>query len=109
MLVKYTYGWKLKEAGWEEIPYNEWADLKGVETYNRKDFYVNNYLMQAIRESNSGWKNVKYKLFKRKGNEGSIEEYIVLCYDTKTDEGRYINVTGNSLAAIGQVAFDNLF
>mgnify|MGYP007000558885 CR=1 FL=1 len=106
MLVKYTYGWKLKENGWEEIPYNEWADLKGAETYGRKDFYVNNYLRQAITESKSGWENIKYKLFK---NGECIDEYIILCYDTKTNEGRYINVTGNSLAAIGQVAFDNLF
>ena len=70
------------------------------------DYYVSNYLMQAIRESNSGWENVKYKLLKK---DEYIEEYIVLCCDTKTDEGRYINVSGNSLAAIGQVAFDNLF
>ena len=62
--------------------------------------------MQAIRESNSGWENVKYKLLKK---DEYIEEYIVLCCDTKTDEGRYINVSGNSLAAIGQVAFNNLF
>ena len=105
-MSNYTYGWKLKEDGWEEIPWREWADLKGAETYCKKDYYVSNYLMQAIRESNSGWENVKYKLFKK---DGYIEEYIVLCYDTKTDEGRYINVSGNSLAAIGQVAFDNLF
>lgn len=105
-MSNYTYGWKLKEDGWEEIPWREWADLKGVETYGKKDYYVSNYLMQAIRESNSGWENVKYKLFKK---DEYIEEYIVLCCDTKTDEGRYINVSGNSLAAIGQVAFDNLF
>ena len=80
--------------------------LKGAETYDKKDYYVSNYLMQAIRESNSGWENVKYKLLKK---DEYIEEYIVLCCDTKTDEGRYINVSGNSLAAIGQVAFDNLF
>lgn len=105
-MSNYTYGWKLKENGWEEIPWREWADLKGAETYGKKDRYINNYLMQAIRESNSGWENVKYKLFKK---DKYIEEYIVLCYDTKTDEGRCINVSGNSLAAIGQVAFDNLF
>ena len=105
-MSNYTYGWKLKENGWEEIPWREWADLKGAETYGKKDHYVNNYLMQAIRESNSGWENVKYKLLKK---DEYIEEYIVLCCDTKTDEGRYINVSGNSLAAIGQVAFDNLF
>ena len=105
-MSNYTYGWKLKEDGWEEIPWREWADLKGAETYGKKDFYVDNYLMQAIRESNSGWENVKYKLLKK---DEYIEEYIVLCCDTKTDEGRYINVSGNSLAAIGQVAFNNLF
>ena len=105
-MANYTYGWKLKEDGWEEIPWREWADLKGAETYGKKDYYVSNYLMQAIRESNSGWENVKYKLLKK---DEYIEEYIVLCCDTKTDEGRYINVSGNSLAAIGQVAFDNLF
>lgn len=101
-----TYKWQLKEDGWEEIPWREWVDLKGAKTYGEKDYYVSNYLMQAIRESNSGWENIKYKLFKK---DKYIEEYIVLCYDTKTDEGRYINVSGNSLAAIGQVAFNNLF
>lgn len=105
-MSNYTYGWKLKEDGWKEIPWKEWVDLKGAETYGKKDYYVNNYLMQAIRESNSGWENVKYKLLKR---DECIEEYIVLCYDTKTDEGRYINVSGNSLAAIGQVAFNNIW
>ena len=64
-MSNYTYGWKLKEDGWEEIPWREWADLKGAETYGKKDHYVSNYLMQAIRESNSGWENVKYKLLKR--------------------------------------------
>lgn len=105
-MSNYTYGWKLKEDGWEEIPWREWADLKGAETYGKKDYYVDNYLMQAIRESNSGWENVKYKLLKK---DEYIEEYIVLCCDTKTDEGRYINVSGNSLAAIGQVAFNNIW
>lgn len=105
-MSNYTYGWKLKEDGWKEIPWKEWVDLKGAETYGKKDYYVNNYLMQAIRESNSGWENVKYKLLKK---DEYIEEYIVLCYDTKTDEGRYINVSGNSLAAIGQVAFNNIW
>ena len=53
-MSNYTYGWKLKEDGWEEIPWREWVDLKGAETYGKKDYYVSNYLMQAIRESNSG-------------------------------------------------------
>lgn len=105
-MSNYTYDFKLKEDGWEEVPYDEWADLKGAETYNRKDYYVSNYLRPAITESNSGWANVKYKIFR---NGRYIEEYVVLCYDTKTDEGRYINVSANSLAAIGQVAFGNLF
>ena len=105
-MAKYTFKWQLEEKGFKEIPWEDWDKLPNGKGYKNKDYYVSNYLMQAIRESNSGWENVKYKLFKK---DGYIEEYIVLCYDTKTDEGRYINVSGNSLAAIGQVAFNNLF
>lgn len=105
-MEKYTFKWQLEEKGFKEIPWEDWDNLYNGRLYKKKDFYVDNYLMQAIRESNSGWENVKYKLLKK---DEYIEEYIVLCYDTKTDEGRYINVSGNSLAAIGQVAFNNLF
>ena len=105
-MANYTFKWQLEEKGFKEIPWEDWDNLYNGRLYKKKDFYVGNYLMQAIRESNSGWENVKYKLLKK---DEYIEEYIVLCCDTKTDEGRYINVSGNSLAAIGQVAFDNLF
>ena len=105
-MANYTFKWQLEEKGFKEIPWEDWDNLYNGRLYKKKDYYVSNYLMQAIRESNSGWENVKYKLLKR---DEYIEEYIVLCYDTKTDEGRYINVSGNSLAAISQVAFDNLF
>ena len=105
-MANYTFKWQLEEKGFKEIPWEDWDKLPNGKGYKNKDYYVNNYLMQAIRESNSGWENVKYKLFKK---DEYIEEYIVLCYDTKTDEGRYINVSGNSLAAIGQVAFNNIW
>ena len=105
-MENYTFKWKLEEKGFKEIPWEDWDKLPNGKGYKNKDYYVDNYLMQAIRESNSGWENVKYKLLKK---DEYIEEYIVLCYDTKTDEGRYINVSGNSLAAIGQVAFNNIW
>lgn len=105
-MANYTFKWKLEEKGFKEIPWEDWDKLPNGKGYKNKDYYVDNYLMQAIRESNSGWENVKYKLLKK---DEYIEEYIVLCYDTKTDEGRYINVSGNSLAAIGQVAFNNIW
>ena len=105
-MSNYIFKWQLEEKGFKEIPWEDWDNLPNGRLYKKKDFYVDNYLMQAIRESNSGWENVKYKLLKK---DEYIEEYIVLCYDTKTDEGRYINVSGNSLAAIGQVAFNNIW
>ena len=105
-MANYTFKWQLEEKGFKEIPWEDWDNLPNGKGYKNKDYYVDNYLMQAIRESNSGWENVKYKLLKK---DEYIEEYIVLCYDTKTDEGRYINVSGNSLAAIGQVAFNNIW
>lgn len=105
-MANYTFKWKLEEKGFKEIPWEDWDKLPNGKGYKNKDYYVDNYLMQAIRESNSGWENIKYKLLKK---DEYIEEYIVLCYDTKTDEGRYINVSGNSLAAIGQVAFNNIW
>lgn len=105
-MANYTFKWQLEERGFKEIPWQDWDKLPNGRLYKKKDFYVDNYLMQAIRESNSGWENIKYKLLKK---DEYIEEYIVLCYDTKTDEGRYINVSGNSLAAIGQVAFNNIW
>lgn len=105
-MTNYTFKWQLEEKGFKEIPWEDWDKLPNGKGYKNKDYYVDNYLMQAIRESNSGWENVKYKLLKK---DEYIEEYIVLCYDTKTDEGRYINVSGNSLAAIGQVAFNNIW
>lgn len=105
-MANYTFKWQLEEKGFKEIPWEDWDKLPNGKGYKNKDYYVSNYLTQAIRESNSGWENVKYKLLKK---DEYIEEYIVLCYDTKTDEGRYINVSGNSLAAIGQVAFNNIW
>ena len=105
-MANYTFKWQLEKKGFKEIPWKDWDNLSNGKIYKKKDYYVDNYLMQAIRESNSGWENVKYKLLKK---DEYIEEYIVLCYDTKTDEGRYINVSGNSLAAIGQVAFNNIW
>lgn len=105
-MANYIFKWQLEEKGFKEIPWKDWDNLPNGKIYKKKDFYVDNYLMQAIRESNSGWENVKYKLLKK---DEYIEEYIVLCYDTKTDEGRYINVSGNSLAAIGQVVFNNIW
>lgn len=106
-MKNYTYGWKLKEYGWEEIPWKDWDNLHNGRLYKKKDFYVNSYLLPAVTKAKCGWEKVIYKIFKN--NFGGYEEYIVLCYDNHNDDGRYINVSGNSLGAIAQTVFDNIW
>lgn len=97
----------LIEEGYKEIPWREYIELPNGNEYRKKDRYIGNYLLPAIIHANCGWENIKYKIFESK--TGSHEEYIVLCYDNHSDEGRYINVSGNSLAAIAQAVSDNIF
>ena len=106
-MANYTFKWQLEEKGFKEIPWEDWDKLPNGKGYKNKDFYVNNYLLPAVVQAKCGWEKVVYKIFK--DNFGGYEEYIVLCYDSRNDDGRYINVSANSLGAIAQTVFDNIW
>ena len=106
-MANYTFKWQLEEKGFKEIPWEDWDNLYNGRLYKKKDFYVDNYLLPAVVQAKCGWEKVIYKIFK--DNFGGYEEYIVLCYDSRNDDGRYINVSANSLGAIAQTVFDNIW
>lgn len=107
IMENYTYRWKLLEDGYTEVPFKEWEKIPNDNVCKEKDKYVNHLLSPAVRELNCGWKNVVYKIFKNKF--GYYEEYVVISNDTLSDRGRYINVTGCSLAAIAHIVFNNIW
>lgn len=106
-MANYTFKWQLEEKGFEEIPWKDWDNLPNGRAYKKKDFYVDNYLSEAVRLARCGWEKVAYKIFKNKF--GGYEEYIVICYDNDSYDGRYINVSANSLGAIAQTVFNNIW
>ena len=57
-MKNYTYGWRLKEQGYVEVPESEYTDTK-------KDMqkYIE-VLSEAVRKAKCGWDGVKYKLMK---------------------------------------------
>ena len=96
-----TYKWALKERGFEAIPFEEYT-----EEQKRKLHYVANYLSPSVEHSRCGWNHVGYEIME---NEYGREEYAVLYPDAENSNGRYMNVSGNSLGAIAEEVWKNVF
>ena len=101
--MNYTFGWKLKEDGWKEAKEEYYSEMH----LDKKDYTVN-YLSPAIREGNTGWKNVEYKIMTKTLKVGVTEEekifsreFLVVWEDKiGTSGSRWIDVSGNSKMAL---------
>ena len=88
-MKNYTFGWKLKEQGYVEIPEDQYTDRqRNMQEYIR-------VLSEAVRKAHCGWSGVRYAVMQY--IDGSIEKYMVLWVE---DGGsRWIPITGNSKGA----------
>ena len=100
MAKNYTWGWKLKEQGFVEVPESEYTNRQ----QNDKEFI--NKLSEIVKEANCGWNGVSYKVMRYSDN--SIEKYMVLYVDV-VDNGRWIPITGNSKGCNLSVLGENLW
>ena len=100
MAKNYTWGWKLKEQGFVEIPESEYTNRQ----QNDKEFI--DKLSEIIKEANCGWNGVAYKVMRY--NDDSIEKYMVLYVDV-VDNGRWIPITGNSKGCNISVLGENIW
>ena len=98
-MKNYTYGWKLKEQGYVEVPEEQYTDRqKDMQEYIK-------LLSEAVRKANCGWSGVEYKVMKY--IDGSIEKYMRLWVE---DGGsRWIPITGNSKGCNLSVLGENLW
>jgi len=71
-----------------------------------KYWFVYNYLQELLKNS-SGYKYAEYGVY---DNHGSTEEYVRVgnIYDDKYD-GRYINVSRDSMIALARDVINNLY
>ena len=101
--MNYTFGWKLKDEGWKEAKQEYYSQMH----LDKKDYTIN-YLSPAIREGNTGWKNVEYKIMIKIPKVGVTEEekifsreFLVVWEDeVGTSGSRWIDVSCNSKMAL---------
>ena len=98
-MKNYTYGWRLKELGYTEVPEEEYTDKQ-----KEMKAYID-FLSAAITMADCGWDGVKYKVMRY--IDKSIEKYMVL-YVAGGGE-RWIPITGNNKGCNFSVLGDNLW
>lgn len=98
-MKNYTYGWKLREQGYVEVPEEQYTDRqKDMQQYIK-------LLSDVVRKANCGWSGVEYKVMKY--IDGSIEKFMRLWVE---DGGsRWIPITGNSKGCNFSVLGENLW
>lgn len=98
-MKNYTYGWKLREQGYVEVPEEQYTDRqRDMQQYIK-------LLSDVVRKANCGWSGVEYKVMKY--IDDSIEKYMRLWVE---DGGsRWIPITGNSKGACLSVLGENLW
>lgn len=98
-MKNYTFGWKLREQGYVEVPEEQYTDRqKDMQQYIQ-------LLSDVVRKANCGWSGVEYKVMKY--IDGSIEKYMRLWVE---DGGsRWIPITGNSMGCNLSVLGENLW
>ena len=69
-MKNYTYGWRLNELGYAEVPEEEYTD-------RQRDMkaYIE-VLSEAVSKAKCGWSGVEYKVMRY--TDGSIEKYVNL-------------------------------
>jgi hypothetical protein len=104
-MKNYTYGWRLREDEYIEIPVEEYTN----DQWDMHEF-VNGVLNNALKAANCGWEGVIYKVLSR---SSYTREYMILYsngdFNTNYDCGRWIPVTGNSKGCNLQVLGENLW
>lgn len=98
-MKNYTFGWKLKELGYVEVPEEQYTDRqRDMQQYIK-------LLSDVVHKANCGWSGVEYKVMKY--TDGSIEKYMRLWVE---DGGsRWIPITGNSKGCNLSVLGENLW
>ena len=103
MAKNYTYGWRLKELGYTEVPESEYTERQKEE----KAFI--DMLSNVVWEADCGWTGVAYRVMRY--TDGSIEKYMVLYVGSEDhmEGSRWIPVNGNSKGCNLAVLGENLF
>lgn len=97
----YKYKFQLDELGFKEIPLADYT-----EEQLKKSSYVEKYLTPAIKHSNCGWDHCVYHVLE---NKWGREEYVALYPEELNKNGRFYNVSGNSLGAILETIADGIY
>lgn len=97
-MKNYTYGWKLKELGYVEVPKDRYNDHQK----NMAEYI--DVLSEAISKAKCGWDSVVYKLMKI---NNYAEPYMVLCVGEHGE--RWIPIDGNSKGCVFSVLGENLW
>jgi hypothetical protein len=98
-MKNYTYGWRLKELGYAEIPEEKYTDRqKDMQKYIEA-------LSEVVRKAHCGWDGVRYAVMKY--TDDSIEKYMVLYCNN--GGSRWIPITGNSKGCNFSVLGENLW
>ena len=100
MAKNYTYGWRLKELGYTEVPESEYTERQ------KEDKEFIDMLSNVVWKAGCGWTGVAYKVMRYTDN--SIEKYMVLYVDV-VDNGRWILIQGNSKGCNLTVLGENLW
>ena len=98
-MKNYTYGWRLRDLGYIEVPENEYTERM----WDMKKYI--DMLSDVVVKANCGWDGVEYKVMKY--IDDSIEKYMVLCVEGKGE--RWIPINGNSKGCNLQVLGENLW
>lgn len=98
----YTNAYTLKENGWEKLNLNKYTPEQV-----KKLKWVLQSLEPTIISAQCGWEAVTYVIMQ---HGRASEEFVVLSGDANHPyEGRYINVSANSLGAILSSVAENLW
>ena len=96
-----TYKWALDQRGYKAIPFSEYSKEQ-----KEKCDYVEYYLSPSVEHSRCGWHHVGYEVME---SQYGREEYAILYPDADNRGGRYMNVSGNSLGAVAETVWRNVF
>lgn len=97
-MKNYTYGWKLKEQGFVEVPEEQYTGEESA----RRDYV--NLLSEVVQKAHCGWDGVKYKVMRF---NDCFREYMVLWCDG--GGSRWIHITDNSLGCCLSDLGENLW
>jgi hypothetical protein len=99
--MSYTWKWQLDERGYSEVPFKDYTEWQ-----SKVNDYVEKYLSPSIENANCGWDHCVYYVLK---NQYDTNEFVALYPDKENQNGRYINVGGNSLGAIAEATWNSVY